>query len=210
MPSPPFRVLYCDIGGVLGTNGWDGPLRRKVCAHFGIDFEAIEPAHHLLFDSYERGYMNFEEYLARVFFSTPRDFRLEDVRDYTYNASVPWPENIDFFREVKAANGLKLGLISNEGQGIADYRAGKFGLRELADFIVISHFVHLRKPDREIWRLALNLAQAQPEESIYIDDREMFVGVAAEMGFSALQHVSLDRTRERLREFGLRVPTVVY
>lgn len=207
MPSHPFRVLYCDIGGVLGTNGWDGKLRRNVCAHFGIDFEAIEPAHLLLFDSYERGYMSFEEYLTRVFFDKPRDFRWEDLRDYTYNASVPWAENIEFFREVKTTNGLKLGLISNEGQGIADHRTAKFGLREFADFIVISHFVHLRKPDREIWRLALNLAQAQPEESIYIDDREMFVGVAAEMGFSALQHVSLEKTRQRLSELGLRVPT---
>ncbi len=207
MPEPKFRVLYSDIGGVLGTNGWDTNLRRRIAAHFGIEFEEIEPRHHLTFDSFERGYMSFEEYLARVFFASPRDFTLEQIRDYTYNASVPWPENIEFFRCVKAANGLKLGLISNEGRGIADHRVAKFGLRELADFIVISHFVHLRKPDHDIWRLALNLAQAAPHDSIYIDDREMFVNVAAELGFTAIRHVSLDTTRERLRELGLTVPT---
>lgn len=205
MASAKFRVLFSDIGGVLGTNGWDAKLRRKITAHFGVDFGEIDSRHHLVFDSYERGYMSFEDYLARVFFDSPRDFTLEALRDYTYNASVAWPENISFFRRVKTANQLKVGLISNEGQGITEHRIGKFGLRELADFMVISHFVHFRKPDPEIWQLALNLAQATPAESIYIDDREMFVKVAADLGFTAVHHVSLDTTKERFRQLGLLI-----
>lgn len=205
MALPKFRVLFSDIGGVLGTNGWDGNLRRKIAAQFGVDFDDIEGRHHLMFDSYERGYMSFEEYLARVFFASPRDFTVKDLRDYTYDASTAYPENIAFFKRVKLSNQLKVGLISNEGRGITEHRIGKFGLRELADFMVISHFVHFRKPDREIWELALNLAQATPAESIYIDDREMFVKVAAEIGFTAIQHVSLEITREQFRKLGLTI-----
>jgi len=205
MRHPRFRILYSDIGGVLGTNGWDGALRRKVALHFKIDLEEIEPRHHLMFDSYERGYMSFEDYLRSVFFASPRDFTIEQVREFTYEQSIPWPENIAFFQHVKQANGLKLGLISNEGRGITEHRVEKFGLRELADFMVISHCVRLRKPDREIWQLALNLAQATPHESIYVDDREMFVNVAAGIGFAAVHHVSVENTKERLRELGLQV-----
>ena len=205
MPHPKFRVLYSDIGGVLGTNGWDAPLRKNIAARFGVDFEEIDARHHLMFDSFERGYMQFEDYLRHVFFASPRDFTLEQLRDYTYDSSVPWPENIEFFKQVKRANHLKVGLISNEGQGITEHRIGKFGLRELADFMVISHFVHLRKPDREIWKLALNLAQAKPAESIYIDDREMFATAAAEIGFTAIHHTSLESTSSQLRELGLSV-----
>lgn len=200
-----FRMLYSDIGGVLGTNGWDANLRKKIAREFRLDFDEIESRHHLIFDSFERGYMSFEDYLARVFFASPREFTLEQLRDYTYNASTPWPENIAFFQRVKTTNGLKMGLISNEGQGITEHRVVKFGLRALADFLVISHFVHFRKPDREIWQLALNLAQATPQESIYIDDREMFVNVAADLGFTAVHHESLETTRERLRGLGLIV-----
>jgi len=203
--NPAFRVLFSDIGGVLGTNGWDTDLRRTISAHFGVNFDDIDPRHHLMFDSYERGFMSFEDYLSHVFFSVPREFTLEEVRGYTYNASVAFPENIAFFKHVKRANRLKVGLISNEGRGITEHRVGKFGLRDLADFMVISHFVHFRKPDREIWQLALNLAQATPEESIYVDDREMFVNCAAEMGFHAVHHISLSETRERFRRLGLAV-----
>src|SRR5579884_3440091 len=180
MHHPRFRAIYSDIGGVLGTNGWDAKLRARICDHFGIETTEVDGRHHLVFDSFERGYMSFETYLNYVFFYVPRAFTLEEVRTYAYNASTAWPENIHLFSQLKRDNHLKLALISNEGRGISEHRVGKFGLRELADFMVISHYDHFRKPDLEIWRLALNLAQVTAEESIYVDDREMFVDVARE------------------------------
>jgi putative hydrolase of the HAD superfamily len=203
MSDTRFHVLYSDIGGVLGTNGWDSALRRNVCDKFDLPAEEIDKRHLLMFDSYERGFMKFEDYLRWVFFASPRPFTLEDLRDYILNASVPWPQNIALLAHVKKANGLKVGLISNEGQGITEYRMSKFGLREVADFIVVSHCVHMRKPDRQIWQLALDLAQATPDQCIYVDDREMFVNVAAALGFTAFQHVDLESTRQKFERLGL-------
>lgn len=205
MTRPTYRVLYSDIGGVLGTNGWDSNLRRAMCSHFDLSFEEIEGRHHLMFDTYERGYMTFEQYLRYVFFESPRPFKLEQLRDYTYAQSTAWPANISFFGQVKRANDLKLCLISNEGGGITEHRVGKFGLRELADFMVISHCVHMRKPDPSIWKLALDLAQVTAAEAIYVDDREMFVGVAADLGFTAVHHVSLEQTKSEFVRLGLAV-----
>jgi putative hydrolase of the HAD superfamily len=206
MADSRFVALFSDIGGVLGTNGWDTALRLKIARQFNCDTEEIQMRHRMMFDSYERGYMTFEQYLRRVFFASPRDFTLDDVRQSAFNESVPWIENISLLRRIKIANGLKLALISNEGEGLTEYRARKFGLRELADFMVFSHFVHRRKPDLEMWHLALNLAQVEPAETIYIDDREIFVEVAAELGFTAIQHVSLDATRGQLQQLGLAAP----
>ena len=204
MFQKPYQILFSDIGGVLGTNGWDTHLRRRVCEEFRIDFEETEKRHHLMFDSFERGFLTFEAYLNHVIFWSPRDFTSADVRGYTYAASIPWEENIALEQKVKTLNGLKLALISNEGEGITENRIRKFNLRELADFMVISHFVHFRKPDPEIWNLALNLAGVTVEESIYVDDRETFVAVAAKMGFTAIHHVSLEETGRQLRELGLK------
>jgi putative hydrolase of the HAD superfamily len=203
MSAPRFRLLYSDIGGVLGTNGWDTALRQRACSHFNVDFDEVDKRHQLMFDSYERGFLRFEDYLRSVFFASPRLFTLEELRDYIYTGSVPWAENISFFAQVKKANGLKLGLISNEGQGITEHRIGKFGLRDLADVMVISHCVHMRKPDRQIWQLALDVAQATPTESIYVDDREVFVEVAAAIGFTAIHHISLESTRSQFQKLGL-------
>lgn len=199
-----FVALFSDIGGVLGTNGWDTGVRETICDHFELDHEEIAARHRLMFDSYERGHMTFEQYLRRVFFAVPRRFTLEQVRDLAYAQSVAWPENIAFLARVKQTNSLKLALISNEGEGITEHRVGKFKLRELADCLVISHFVHLRKPDPEIWQLALNLLQVSPSESIYIDDRPMFADCARELGFTAIRHTSLEDTAAALSALGLK------
>src|SRR5438309_1463610 len=108
MSKTAIKALFSDIGGVLGTNGWDTALRSEVTAHFQVDRDEVETLHHLMFDSYERGYIDFKSYLKRVFFSSPRDFTLEAVRDFTLDGSRPWQENIRFFLHVKCANTLKL------------------------------------------------------------------------------------------------------
>jgi putative hydrolase of the HAD superfamily len=203
MPQNHFKILLSDVGGVLGTNGWDTGIRDTICNHFRIDVSEIVDRHRLMFDSYERGNVEFGEYLQKVFFGVPRAFTVEQVRDFAYSQSVPWPENIAFFRRLKEKNRLKLGLISNEGQGITEYRVDKFGLRELADFMIISHFVHMRKPDPAIWKLALDLAQLKAAEAIYVDDRPLFVGIAQDMGFTAVHHTSLADTRNQLKSLGL-------
>ena len=205
MSSSKFQILYSDVGGVLGTNGWDTRLRYKIAEHFNVPLEETESRHHLMFDSYERGHMSFEDYLRYVFFDVPRAFTIEELREYSYGESVAWPENINFLNQTKESNGLKLALISNEGRGLTEHRVRNFGLRELADFMIFSHCVGYRKPDREIWRLALNLAQVTPRESLYLDDRKMFVDIAADMGFTAVHYVSLADTSKRLRELGLAV-----
>ena len=124
------------------------------------------------------------------FFGVSRTFSLDEVRSLAYDSSIAWTDNIDFFRQVKLRNHLKLALISNEGGGITQHRVNAFKLRELADFMVVSHFVGYRKPDHQIWKLALDLAQASPSESIYIDDRPLFVQVAADLGFTAFQCIT--------------------
>lgn len=199
-----FVALFSDIGGVLGTNGWDTEIRLKVSRHFGCDTGVVQGRHRLMFDSYERGYMTFEDYLKRVFCPGKQEYTIEQVRDYAFEQSIPWPENLQLVQRVRSANNLKLGLISNEGEGLTEYRVKKFGLRDIADFMIFSYFVHMRKPDLEMWRLALNLAGAAPEEAIYIDDREMFADVAAELGFTAIHHESLEDTRNQLAELGLK------
>ena len=205
MSQNEFKVLYSDIGGVLGTNGWDTAARTRICQQLGLDVNEITPRHALMFDSYERGFMAFDEYLTHVFFNVARPFTLGTVRELAYEQSVAWPQNIAFIESVKKANRLKLGLISNEGGGITEHRVGKFRLREVADFMVISHCVHLRKPDRAIWQLALDLAQVEASEAIYIDDRAMFAERAQELGFTSIHYTSLQDTATALEELGLEI-----
>ena len=64
-------------------------------------------------------------------------------------------------------------------------------------------FVHLRKPDREIFRLALDIAQVSANQVLYIENTLMFVQVAEGLGIRSILHTDYKSTREKLASFGL-------
>ena len=62
----------------------------------------------------------------------------------------------------------------------------------------------MRKPDEDMYRLALDCAQVLPQQVIYIDDRPMFIEIADTMGIQGIHHTDLESTRKALAGFGLK------
>lgn len=201
------RVLLLDIGGVLLTNGWDRKMRQRAAEQFGLDLEEMNERHNLTFDTYERGLLSLGEYLRRVVFYQDRAFTPEQFKDYMFAQSQALDNNIKVFRKIADANGLRVGAISNEGRELAVYRIREFHLTEFIEFFVMSSFVRFRKPDVDIFRLALDIAQAAPEQAVYVEDRLMFVEVARELGIRSIHHESLEKTVQALHRLGLELPT---
>jgi putative hydrolase of the HAD superfamily len=170
--------------------------------HFELDEEEVDRRHHLTFDSYERGHLTLEKYLEWTVFYELRPFTVEDVKQWMFAEAKPLPGTYDLYQAVKRKHNLRLGIISNEGSGLVQDRVKRFRLDELADVMIFSHAVGLRKPDPEIWHLGLKLTQTCAPECIYIDDRSMFVDFAASLGFRAYQHVSAEDTAQFLAGLG--------
>jgi putative hydrolase of the HAD superfamily len=112
---------------------------------------------------------------------------------------------IDFVREIKARHGLRIIAVSNEGRELCDYRNQKFGLPGFIDFFVSSCYVHLRKPDAEIFRMALDMAQVPLDRVIYVENTPMFAAVAESLGIRTILHVDYTSTKSAFGEFGLRL-----
>ena len=195
------RALFTDVGGVLLTNGWESNYRRRAAELFHFDFNEAESRHRLAFDTFEIGKITFDDYLRHVFFFKPRDFSIEDFKAFAFDQSKPYPEMIELVREVKRK--LKVAVVSNEGRELNQYRILKFGLAGVVDYFVTSCFVGLRKPDPAIFRLAADLAQIPPEQTVYLDDRPLLAEVAASLGFKAIHHTSYETTRHALADLGL-------
>jgi putative hydrolase of the HAD superfamily len=199
----PICALFLDVGGVLLTNGWDRHARELAAQTFGLDLKEMDERHRLNFDTYECGKLTLEQYLRRVVFYEPRSFTEQQFREFMFAQSKPFPEMIELVRALKARYGLKVGVVSNEGRELTEYRIRSFQLAGFVDFFVSSCFVHLRKPDEEIYRLALDLAQVAPGEAAYLEDRALFAEVAASLGLRAIQHVDYGSTVEKLAALGL-------
>ena len=204
MPERPrVTTLFLDIGGVLLTNGWDRQMRRRAAQHFGLNYEELNERHHLIFDNYEKGRLSLEDYLERVIFYQPRPFSYARFKTFIFDQSQPYPEMLDLFRRLKAQYPLKIVAVSNEARELNAHRIQKFGLVAIFDFFVSSCYVHLRKPDPEIFRMALDMVQVRPQEVAYFDDREMFVDIACHLGILGILHTDLAATRTALAKLGL-------
>jgi len=197
------RALFTDVGGVLLTNGWESNYRRRAAELFHFDFNEVESRHRLAFDTFEIGKITFDEYLHHIIFYKPRSFSIEDFKAFAFDQSQPYPQMIELVQQVKARHRLKVAVISNEGRELNDFRLRKFALADFVDFFVTSCFVGLRKPDPAIFRLAIDLGQIPPEQTIYLDDRPLLVEAAASLGFKAIHHTSYETTRQALQEMGL-------
>lgn len=196
-------ALFLDIGGVLLTNGWDRNMRKKAADHFHLDYDELNERHHMTFDTYEEGKLSMEEYLNLVVFHEKRSFTPDNFKEFLFSQTQPLPEMIKMFKKISKNNSLKIGAISNEGRELTVYRIGHFGLKEFIQFFICSSFVHFRKPDKDIYILALDVGQVTPEQSLYIDDRKLHVEVARSLGMNAIHHADIETTRQKLSKYGL-------
>lgn len=204
MTAGRITTLFVDIGGVLLTPGWDRPARARAAKYFRLDPEDFEERHHLASDLYEVGRLDLPGYLDRVVFHERRRFERDELRNFMFAQSFPHAATIALTRELKQRHALRIVAVSNEGRELAQHRIQAFNLGAFTDLFVVSSFVRCRKPDTEIYRMALDIAQATPENVAYIEDRKMFAEIAAGLGLAAIHHTSVDSTRASLAEMGLR------
>ena len=200
--SPPITTLFLDIGGVLLTNGWDREARLRAAQEFHLDYQDLDERHHLTFDTYESGKLSLDEYLQRIIFYEQRNFSLQEFKNFMFSLSKPFPDMVELVHELKYRYGLKTVAVSNEGRELTVYRIHEFDLGRIIDIFVSSCFVHFRKPDHDIFKIAMDIAQVPPEQVVYIDDRPMFVEVANGLGIRGIYHTSFETTREALKAMG--------
>ena len=199
----PIRCIFWDVGGVLLTNAWDRDQRRKTMEHFHLDEEEFHDRHEMVVSSFERGKITLDEYLDRTVFYCDRSFTRQDFTDYMFALSQPHPEVIDFARSLADSGRYFMGTINNESRELNLYRIEKFGLRAIFRLFVSSCFVGFRKPEHEIYRLALELTQRDPAEHCFIDDRALNLECAAKMGMHTIEMQTLDQLRKELEKLGV-------
>jgi putative hydrolase of the HAD superfamily len=203
--SQKITTFFLDAGGVLLTNGWDRKARQLAAKTFSLDVPEMDERHHLTFDTYEAGKLTLEEYLDRVVFYQQRSFTHEQFRDFIFAQSEAFPDMIDLIKKLKVKYKLKVALVNNEGRELNVHRIHSFGLNSFIDFFISSCFVHFRKPDADIFRIALDIAQVTPEEVIYVEDRPMFISVADDLGIKGVCHHGYESTVAELGKLGFSV-----
>jgi putative hydrolase of the HAD superfamily len=198
------RTLFVDIGGVLLSDGWDHRARKRSVKKFGLEPIEMETRHQMIFDTYEEGKLTEDQYLDHVVFFRSRPFTRAEFRNFMFAQSTPDPEMLALVRDLKARYRLKIVAVSNEARVLNDYRIQRFKLDDIVDAYISSCYVHLRKPDADIFRLALDVAHTSAQQVAYVENTPLFVEIATGLGIRSVLHTDYRSTCAKLASLGLR------
>ncbi len=199
------NTLFWDNGGVILTNGWDRSSRRAVVEKFQLDWADFEDRHELMLNAFETGRATLDEYLRRTVFYRQRPFTPDDLKKFMFEQSQPFPESLEFLGKLAQTRAYLMASLNNESREINEYRIHTFHLRDYFQAFFSSCYLGVRKPEEQIYRLALEIAQREPEECILIDDRGLNLECAREIGMHTIQFKNLDQLRQDLAQQGIVV-----
>ena len=197
------RAIFWDVGGVLLSNAWDHTERAAALQHFHLDEEEFRDRHEVAVSSFERGKITLDEYLDRTVFYRTRRFTREGFREYMFSLTLAIPEVLALASGLADSGKYFMGTINNESRELNDYRIETFGLRKIFRVFVSSCFVGLRKPESDIYRLALEITQIPAEECCFIDDRAANLECPGKLGMHTIQMRQVEQLREDLAKLGV-------
>lgn len=197
------RAIFWDVGGVLLSNAWDRTQRTTALEHFHLDEAEFHDRHEMVVSSFERGKITLDEYLDRTVFYRTRPFTRDEFRDFMYSLSQPFPEVLSFAQALSDSGKYFMGTINNESRELNYYRIEKCGLRKMFRLFVSSCFVGFRKPERDIYRLALETTQIPAEACCFIDDRALNLECATKLGMKTIEMQNVEQLRADLVKLGV-------
>ncbi|HXQ93912.1 MAG TPA: HAD family phosphatase [Thermoplasmata archaeon] len=197
------RLLLWDIGGVLLSNGWDRPSREAAVHSFGLDGTEFERRHAEVELAFERGQLDWDQYLDATVFYLPRAFSKEAIQGFVEARSTAIAPNLELAKSLRARRIWRMAALNNESRPLNEYRIQKFGLRDVFDVFFSSGFTGLRKPDPAAYRYALELTQRSPEETVFLDDRPENVAAAVALGLRTILVRDPVQVRNDLADVGV-------
>jgi epoxide hydrolase-like predicted phosphatase len=193
------RAVFVDFGGVLVRTEDEGP-RSRLAEKLGMTRYELEE---LVFESESSlkaslGEITEDMHLKNVVRSLNLDpVEVSSFTEAFFAGDRTDPLLLDYLRSLRP--GHKVGLISNAWSGLRDFIARQ-EMADLFDAMTISAEAGTMKPYGQIYRIAMEELQVQPDESVFVDDMRRNVEGARSVGMHAIHFTQPAVVLEELKE----------
>jgi len=197
-------TIFFDIGGVLLNIH---PERTFQYLSDCIDTEPDDIKNNFPWDAhndYEKGRLTNKEWFIAFKDSFPQPCCLKES-DFWHAWQLLLGEEKRTVQLLKTLSDTYFTwLLSNTNpKHIQDEIEKRYLFPQLIDGAVYSFNVGLRKPHKEIYLTAAELAGTKPANSIFIDDMAENIDAATEVGFIGIQYFSSEQLIEDLTQLGI-------
>ncbi|MCR4907561.1 MAG: HAD family phosphatase [Lachnospiraceae bacterium] len=192
------KTVIFDIGGVLAPFDW-----REYMTELFHDKKIVEEVYgtvfgHDLWDELDRGVWSNDKLLSEFTAINPgleKEIRLffETCACALHKADYA----AEWITELKA-RGYRVLYLSNYSRHVLDTNPDITYFVPLTDGGIFSCFVHLVKPEREIYECIRDRYGLNPAETVFIDDVEANVEGARAVGFNGIRFLNLEQAKAEL------------
>lgn len=196
-------TLLFDIGGVVLTNGWDENNRREGVEHFKLNADEVEKRHNEIFEAFEKGNASLADYVKHVVFYEERNFNPKDFINFIKSRTKPYQSSIQILEKLYEDKKYLLATINNESCELNLFRINHFKLYKYFIAFFSSGFLNTRKPEPQIYKIALNVLQKKPQECLFIDDRIENIEEAGKQGFKTIHLTNVESLKNLLIKKGI-------
>jgi putative hydrolase of the HAD superfamily len=125
---------------------------------------------------------------------------LHRFREIYFDALHANEPMLDLMRELRN-RGMHMAILTNNVREWEELWRSKLPLDEIFDVIVDSGWVGMRKPEREIYLLTIERLgnRLQPSDCLFVDDNQLNVSVARDLGMTAVQFDSTEQAIADIR-----------
>ncbi len=198
--NPNIKAVILDYGMVLAHGPTPDEFGR-IAKIFGVSFESFYQLWEKSRDPYDRGTLSAEEYWRQLAAQTQTSIdagQIEFLRELEVEIwSRMDPHMLDWVRQLRLA-GIKTGLLSNMPLDLATHVRTNCQWIENLDFKTLSAEVRLIKPDPAIYEYTLRGLGVAAAEALFVDDREINVRAARQLGIHAIEFNSIAQLKKEL------------
>ena len=177
------KNIIFDFGDVFIN--LDKPATYRELAKLGITEISVEMMK--VYHQYEMGLISTDEFVN--FFHKQFQISKEDLIRSWNAILLDFPKHrLEFLKELKASKKYRLFLLSNTNELHISWIKNDWGMELYNEFkncfeqFYLSHEIHFRKPNKDIFEFVLNENNLEPSETIFIDDTKENTDTAEELG----------------------------
>jgi len=201
------KAVLLDYGEVLCHRPSDEEF-RNLAKLFGTDSNSFQRLWEKNRGAFDRGDLTAEAYWAALAKDAGAEIspdQLDHVCKWDVNMwSRANPHMVAWLGQLRRA-GIKTALLSNMHHDMIAYLRENFDWLDLFDFKTFSAEVGLIKPEAAIYEHTLSGLGVMPQETLFVDDREVNVRAARRLGIQALRFHSAPQLRQDLEAMGFPI-----
>lgn len=195
------KAIIFDWFGVCTVENWGDCVARELNKRLGIDEKTIRKIFKELLQDLMSARLSPDEFMKKLIESLDKN---QNYKDFLYLfTKIPElnQELLDFVLKLK--ENYKVFLLSNTAGPLNEEYKKKVDFNKYFDKLFLSHELKLSKTQDEIWKILLSKVEYQPEELVFIDNKDHYLEFARKFNVKTILFKNNGQVKEELKELSI-------